>query len=297
MEERDRVLIERYIAEELSIAERHEVEQRMKDDPVFKNEFEEYVLTMDALKIAQREELKERFRKRDKILDRRDSGYLHRPRSLWLLAAIVTGVVILSWLAYYGFKQPVEENIFTNQDSIQVEQPLENVPDTSQKQERKESYDMAVKPRPKDLPSKEGEGFFAANFEPYTDESLDPVSRGTEDANLIDQFQIHYWNKEYSKAIDAFSQLSAEYQQNDNLRFLYANALMGAGKVGTAESELTEILQNQKSVYLTESLYYLALTQIYRGEFPGAKYNLETYLQKPDAEQKETAAKILGELH
>lgn len=296
MEERDKVLIEKYIAGELSITDRHEVEQRLKDDSIFKQEFEEYMLTMDALKIAQREELRERFRKRDKILDRRDSGFLHRPKSLWLLAAIVTGVVLLSWLAYYGFKQPAEEEIFTKQDSSRLEQTIEHLPDTSRKLEIQTPQDIGNRPRPKDLPSKKGEEYFAANFEPYEDESFDPVSRGTDDAKPIDQFQTHYWNKEYSKAVDVFNQLSDEYQQNDNLRFLYANALMGAGKVGTAESELTEILQNQKSVYLTESLFYLALTQIYRGEFPGAKYNLETYLQKPDAKQKSAAEKILKEM-
>src|SRR5688500_5835007 len=113
MEERDRILIERYLAQEMTATEKLEFENRMLHDALLRTEVEQYQLAIEALKIAQREELKDRFRQRDKILDKGNTRHISGRRSLWLLAAIITGVIILSWSLYYGYRQPATEEIIT----------------------------------------------------------------------------------------------------------------------------------------------------------------------------------------
>src|SRR5688572_24769163 len=195
MEERDRILIERYLAQEMTATEKLEFENRMLHDAPFKTEVEQYQLAIEALKIAQREELKERFRQRDKILDQGNTRHLSGRRSLWLMAAVVTGLIILSWLLYYGLKQPVDEEIITNQDSIEQkgEIPIPEYSIESPKSNDDEKW------RTDDKKRDSGKDLFAANFEPYMDESMDVVVRGDEaDLSPLERFQIHYWDRKHA---------------------------------------------------------------------------------------------------
>ena len=74
MEERDQILIERYLAGELTAAERLDVEQREKEDPLFRQALLDYSIARKALQLKQREELKQRFAERDVILDKKKTG-------------------------------------------------------------------------------------------------------------------------------------------------------------------------------------------------------------------------------
>ena len=71
MEERDQILIERYLAGELTAAEHLDVEQREKEDPLFRQALLDYSIARKALQLKQREELKRRFAERDTILDKK----------------------------------------------------------------------------------------------------------------------------------------------------------------------------------------------------------------------------------
>lgn len=71
MEERDQILIDRYLAGELTQAEIRDLDRRLAEDPAFDAEVSALEEARQALKIKQREELKERFRKRDEVLDKK----------------------------------------------------------------------------------------------------------------------------------------------------------------------------------------------------------------------------------
>ena len=70
MSERDQEWIERYLAGELTDEERTILESKMVEDAVFKNEVEKYRLIIESLKLKRRNELLERFKKKDQILRR-----------------------------------------------------------------------------------------------------------------------------------------------------------------------------------------------------------------------------------
>jgi anti-sigma-K factor RskA len=72
MEEIDQILIERYLAGELTEAERNDVERRRAEDPSFRQEIIDYEEAVLALRQKQRDELRQRFGRRDEILDKKN---------------------------------------------------------------------------------------------------------------------------------------------------------------------------------------------------------------------------------
>src|SRR5688572_18115938 len=178
MEERDQILIERYLAQELTAVERNEVEHRAQQDPDFKKELMEYQLAIEAIKIAQREELKTRFRNRDKVLDRNSIRHLKPGRNIWMMAASVLVIIAFAWWLYKAYQAPVMDEVITIQDSLKLENNSEVRIDTtvSHRMDRasdgKKENKTPIKPRDK------GRELFAANFEPYMDDSMEPTTRG-----------------------------------------------------------------------------------------------------------------------
>ena len=57
MEERDQILIERYLSGDLTEAERNDIELRRREDPLFGRQLTEYEMAKEALKAHQRDEL------------------------------------------------------------------------------------------------------------------------------------------------------------------------------------------------------------------------------------------------
>jgi len=295
MEQINQVLIERYFAQELSAAERNEIEQRVQQDAHFRQEMAAYKLAMESIKLAQRADLKERFKQRDKILDRRNKDFnIGRRSNLWLLAAAAIIVVFIGWKFYSSPQQSSDQANINQKDTTNLVQNPGVVPDTTKstylpKEEKKE--DKA--PVKKD----EGSDLFADNFEPYKDDAMDPTSRGdNEKLSPLEKFQMLYWEGKYAQTLEAFKTLDPSHQANDNFRFIYANALMATSKTNEAAAIFSDIISFGKSPYKTESYYYLALCHLKNGKHDEARKNLETYLRDPDAEQKEKAKKILEDM-
>jgi tetratricopeptide (TPR) repeat protein len=103
---------------------------------------------------------------------------------------------------------------------------------------------------------------------------------------------MQYWEANFKEAISTFNLLSPSQQQNDNLRFLYSNALMSLNRVNEASAILSEIIQNNKSLYAGEARYYLALCYLKNGNNIEARKNLQTYIDNPKSMQKVKARKI-----
>jgi hypothetical protein len=295
MEALDQTLIERYLANEMTAIEQSVFEKRLALESGLQQEFEEYKLVMEAVKLAERQELLQRFRDRDKILDRKTGlRSLHPNRRIWMLSAAAILMMIIAWRF---FIQPGHNSDQAQQfpkDSTNIQQPLPIQQDTLQEEELNKEKKEEVKPKT-NKPS--GKELYADNFEPYMDESLNPTSRSDEEEmSAFEKFQLSYWKRNYNDALAAFQKLSPALQENDNLRFLRAIALMALSQVDEAAIILEEVSKNPKSTYKTEAVYYLALCYVRNEQFDSARKKLTSYLSDPDALKKDKAKTLLNDL-
>jgi hypothetical protein len=295
MEERDQILIQQYLSQELSPAERSQIEERIQQDSNFRKEMEAYKMAVASLKLAQRDELKERFKRRDQVLDRQIVHTKGRNGRLWLFIAIAGIIILVGWQFFYNKSRSNTVIAPFRTDSIQVDQPLPVQQDTMPVKEVP-NYDRAENKSQEE--TENGPELYAANFEPYKDDSMDPTSRSDEEGlSPVEKFQAQYWEGNYKDAATTFNELEDAQKQNDNLRFIYANALMAEGKTKEPAAILMQIVRNSKSIYRVEASFYLALCYTKNGDTDSAKRLLDTYLADPDAAQKQKAKKILGDLN
>ncbi|MDQ3017150.1 MAG: hypothetical protein M3R25_10600, partial [Bacteroidota bacterium] len=299
MKEQNQKLFERYLTGEMTIDERHDMEKRLQIDFDLRQELMQYELVIDSLRMAQREELKARFRDRDKILDKGLPGkkWEIQRRDIWLFAAAALVIVLL----VFNFLMPRENSEYQSEvkplDTIQ-EDKIKTIPvDTIQTNPVPEDKpDMAEKmsDRKTKTMKERGEELYAANFEPYRDDEMDPTSRSDEEGlSDLEKFQVSYWEGRYKEAISGFETLTPEYKNNLNFQFIYAMALMQLKRSEDAASILREIRKDPGLIYYAESGYYLALYQIRQGSFETAKKLLTEYIEHPDGTQKEGAKKLL----
>ena len=295
MEQINQVLIERYFAQELSAAERNEIELRVQQDAQFRQEMAAYKLAMESIKLAQRAELKERFRQRDKVLDRRNKDFnIGRRNNLWMLAAAAVIAVFIGWQFFTNPQQASDQANVNPQDTTGIVQNPPVQIDTVKKEESpKKAWEEETTP---DRSAKSGQEIFAENFDAYKDDAMDPTSRGNEELTSVEKFQMQYWEGKYEDAVTTYNTLSESQQENDNFRFIYAVALMATKKTKVAAPILADIVQNGITPFKSESVYYLALCHLQNGNFDEAGNNLKAYLADPDAGQKEKARKILADM-
>jgi len=297
MEAIDQTLMERYWANEMSATEKRNFEQRLSLEAGLQQEFEEFKLAMESIRLAERKELLQRFMQRDKILDKKNQvNHPGRTRTLWLLSA---AAIILAFMIAWNFllspAQTPDQANNTIQDTLTVDQKLPLNKDTLQIQKSKEEEKIE---RKKDKPKSNEEVLYAANFETYKDESLDPVSRSSEDElTTLEKFQLFYWEGKNVQALEEFNKLNPANQGNDNLRFLQANSLLAIHQPAQAKTILLDIEKNQKSIYKTEVKYYLAWCDIQTGNMDAARKKLQDYIATPDAQQIDDASKILAKLN
>lgn len=306
MEERDQILIERYLANELTEAELRVLEQRKKDDPEFLKEFLEYELVRVAIRHHEDEELKKRFGRIDSELDQtrvNSSSKRHWFRWLGLLLFVILCVV--AWSFYGSKKQQVDPVLPEHSDSTGIDKIPAGISDTSSTPlQREEPIEKTKEPQRQDNSDPEkseqhlkGSEIFAENFEPYRDDMMDPTTRGESQSGPFDSFRKAYWNGRYAEVPILFRSMSPTQQENDNYRFQLANALLENGKTDEAIPVLESIVNNNRSRYVTESYFSLGMAYAERGEKEKAKEDLEKYLKSDKAKRKDIAEKVLRALN
>ncbi len=301
MEGRDEGLIDRYLAHEASAEELREVEERSKHDATFRQKLVDSELAFQALRLHEREELRNRFRKRDEILDKSSGEDPPRNRiTPWLLVIAFIGLGILIWKLIPETTPSISPAPVRLQDSLPTSTEQKGSIDTSTHQELQQS------PQPnqgEDSDRKEskpiaeaelqGDKLFAAYFSPYADDMMDPAVRGDGELTPLEKFQLAYWEKRYADALIEFPAISATMRQNDNIRFMQANALMANGKINDAQKILQSIRSNGKSRYLSEVHWYLGLCELRRGRMKNAREHLEEYVQIDNTINKAKAENLL----
>jgi hypothetical protein len=304
MEERDEILIGRYLANELSETERTEVEQRMKEDPLFRQEVLTYEMARDALRLGKREELRDRFKKRDITLDL-GPGKKRNPNNLlltWLsVAALVVLILYLSKFDHF-FDRPAEPVSSNGRDTIEKFQSKmvdsllrDQKPKTKSNELHKDKMQVQQQIDMADA-KKKGEELFAEYFEPYKDESMSPVTRGEKELSPLDKFRKYYWEENYQATADAFPALRIQHQQNDNIRFIYALSLAAISKPDEAQPILKGIVVNNRSIYIQEAYWHLGLLYLRQGDIPNARKFFQITIDDPDGYNKKEASELLNRL-
>jgi tetratricopeptide (TPR) repeat protein len=210
-------------------------------------------------------------------------------------ATLVTALVV--WRFLFTADQPTVPEQVNAVDSTQTSQPPVVRMDTLSRKDSLSHQQQTEKPK-RSKPEmagnvKKGQELFAEYFEPYKDAMMDPTTRGDEELSPLQRYQKAYWDGEYQKAWKLFSQLSEDYQSNDNYRFSYANALLETGKTDQAISILESIIKNNRSRYVVESYYALSLGYLKNGDKVKAVKYLEQYIGEEKATQKEKANEII----
>lgn len=302
MEEIDQILIERYLAGELTEAERHDVERRRAEDPSFHQEIIDYEEAVLALRQKQREELRQRFARRDEILDKKkpEPARPDKNRFIWLWVAAVLVTALVIWRFLLTTDQPMVPAKVDAADSTQTSQPPLVRMDTLSRKDslnHQQQTEKSKKPKP-DMAgnTKKGQALFAEYFEPYKDAMMDPTTRGDDEMSPLQEYQKAYWDGEYQKARKLFSQLSEDYQSNDNYRFSFANALLETGKTEQAISILESIIKNNRSRYVAEAYFGLAMCYLRKGNKAEANDWLVKYVKLEKASNKEKANEIIRKL-
>ena len=142
----------------------------------------------------------------------------------------------------------------------------------------------------------DGNQLYAENFSPYRADMTEPLEKGGDSISALDQFNIDYWNAKYPLAVAGFDSIDPELQQNDNLRFRYANALLAAGELDKAEEIFKSILANNQSTYVNETHWYLALIAIKKEEREEARDHLKAYVGSSGAVHKDQATRLLSKV-
>jgi hypothetical protein len=182
------------------------------------------------------------------------------------------------------------------QDTLQIEQPVPGKPDSIESIQSPPDESQPKKDQKRKKQTSTAE-IYAAHFEPYTDDSMEPTSRGDEEtSNPFESFQQHYTEGQYMQALEDFTHMTPAMQSNDNLRFLQANALMATGDQGKANQIFKEINKNGKSKFKSEALYYLGLGYLKLNDIGNAAITLKTYKEIEGVKFKDKAIAIISEI-
>ena len=281
MQVKDQEWIERYFAGELTEAERAILESRMVEDPIFKNEVEQYQLIIGSLQLKRRGELLDRFKEKDRIVRRiipwksLAAAFLVICGAFWLWNSQNSSPEINEYVAPI-----IDSNNIHEKEMVFVDSVVSNSKPT-EREEKDNDSTANIKNRKPIIPKSieqpiannkfNHEELYAMNFEPYKDETMNLNLRGEDAISPYDQFVKNYWSGKYQVVIDSFSTLNTALQKNDNVLFVKANALMATDRFEEAILILENIIKSDKSRYKMESRWNLGLCYLKKNELIKAK--------------------------
>jgi hypothetical protein len=285
MTKKDQELIERYLRNELTEAERTAFEQKLDAGSAFRQEVKMHEQALQAIRLKGREALKDRLRERDKALDgQQKNGSNRNWRWVFLFFAVAALVVVWQWNSS-GEKLPEQP-----QPSGIPSDSLEN--DTLHSPPQKESNQKqpAVAQKP------DADQLFATYFQPYKDESLNPAVRSEDDMDAFDRFILLYLGGKHAEALAAFEKLSPALQRNGNTLFIKANSLLATGKAEEAAAILEQVTANGRTRYPGEARWYLALAYLKKGDRENATAQLKKVAGDAKNARQGAAKKMLTEM-
>lgn len=120
-------------------------------------------------------------------------------------------------------------------------------------------------------PDIDTEALYAANFSPY-DNVISPIERGNDIVDLRSRAFTAYENKEYTTALELFSQLKIE-QDDPYIQFYEANLRMQLNQHALAIPLLKGYIENNGQL-ADRAMWYLALSHLKLGEVEQSRTQL-----------------------
>ena len=124
---------------------------------------------------------------------------------------------------------------------------------------------------------------FAENFKPYKDETLEPSRRGATKISPAEQFQQLYWEEKHRAALVAFETLNAADKNN------------ATGRAEEATTLLEQIIRNDRTRFMAEAKWYLALSYLETGKTEQSKSMLKSISSDPQSPRQPDAKRLLGQ--
>ena len=279
MEEKDIALIDRYFRNALTGEERATVEFRLAHELEFREAVELHGDALEAIRMEGSAMLRKRLTEKGRAMD----AEAKKKPGLWrwfgLLALLLAVAVWWRMATDIPAEQPVNQPSPTPPGTATP--PPAALPTVPEKPE-------------KQAPAKPGnQAVFAAWFQPYKDESLEPSRRGNNEPSPVEQFQQLYWDGNYPGALAAFDALGTTMQNNDNLLFLKANCLLAGNRAEEAVVLLETILHNDRSRFMAQAKWYLALGRLQTGRRKQAEVLLRQIAADPDSPRRADAQRVL----
>lgn len=297
MEDPNADMIERYFRNELSPAEREAFERRLEQDESFRQESELHGKARQAIRLKEKGEVLSRLSERGRQLDeqKKPTG---RYWPWWLGGGFILLLAAFFWLQWNGTPSPetqappaVSPQEGTQQavppDTAQAIQPAETPQEKEKEKERQPPVASATEKQ---------ELLFAQYFQPYKDETLEPSVRGDEEPSASDTFQQLYWDGKYQEALAQFENLPPAAKSNDNWLFIQAECLLAAGNAMAAAPLLETILANDRSRFMPEASWHLALAWLKNGSLEKAKRQLAVVAGDAGSPWQANAAAVLKAL-
>lgn len=275
----DEALIEQYFQNALSGEALRVFEQRLQSDEAFAEAVRLHAAALQAIQLEGSAALRARLRERGRQLD--NTARNRRPW-LWLLGILLALASVSGWW-------------FSRSSEADPAKPVQNIPIETQ---QPDTFSIPTTPveTPKAPEEPIEKKLFAAHFKPYRDPSIEPARRGAENLSPSEQFQALYWNGRYREALQAFNNLSAATQTNDNLRFLKANCLLEQGKPGEAEGLLISVLENNQTRFYDQVAWYLALAHLGNDHNQAARLQLQKIAADARSPRQADARQLLRQL-
>lgn len=291
MSEQEHALIERYLRHQLSETEEQAFESRMAADEAFRQEVLLHGRAMATLNFQGLRDLKKKLQQREESHALQKQKRQRRFWGMLLLLTLGLALVLIFWRwAKIGTppeSEPVIQKTPTDQPKIKPQKSLS--PDTLLEKQST----TAPKTPPIAQRQVNNEALFAVAFQPYRDASLNPNVRDEQNPSPFEQFLQQYWEKQYLPALHAFEKLTVELQNNDDVLFLKANALLATGQTAAAAALFEGIIVRQTSRFEQQADWYLALCFVKNGELVRAKKALQAIAAQLDHPQREDALALL----
>jgi hypothetical protein len=300
MKETDYILIERYLMGEATEAERSEVETRMASDPAFQEDVAGIRTAIEAVRAHHRAELYEKFKAWDEGLG--PSSRASRVSRTWLWVSILA-IVLVIILAIVRMMRPAPTEGEGQRQEMQEfvpdstgAQPVETAPPPMAREDKPDGKVRPSSPETKPLTNR-NEALFAEYYRPNKDPLLNPEMRGAGDpATNLDRFRLSYWEGNYAQAVTQFEQLPEGSRQAENDLFCYAGALLVVGRTAEAASVFDGIVRRDRSMFVPEARFALAMARLRMGDLVAARSGLEAYIKDPLAKEVPAATQVLKAL-
>jgi len=276
-------LIERYFDGTLSPEEQADVRRQMAGDPAFRAEVELHGLALAAIRQEATARLRARLAQKGRELDDTATGETRRRR--WWSAA--TGVLLVAALLLaWWFWKPAAE--------APTPQPPPPVPEI----QSVPPVQTAPTPAPPAAPARpavaDTRRLFAGAFRPYRDDSLDPAVRGTREKDTPpERIERLYWEGDCRALLALFDSLDTRARNDDDLQFRRANCLLGLGRSEEAANILESVIRNDRSRFVDQAYWYLALAYLHAGDLRETKVLLRRISADSSAARQPDARSLL----